>query len=189
MFENKIKEIKDRGFVINKKSDTMFYSYDYAHTIGMNTNSKNGNVLPELILFGAPSIDGGRILDTVSMAILKMGLQEGNFIYKDINGLDKINLLLVEIKDIKKVQDQFTEVEEINNEISGKGLQRAYQVIISNENKEFDFKEQATGEDLEIYFDKDTIDLSKIVPISIPNVNKKEHLLLMKAQKFLSKMV
>ena len=187
MNDDKIKEIQKNGFAINKKSDIMLYSYDYAYTMGMNTNSKNGIVLPELFLTGVPSMDGARILNTISMAIFKMGLPEGNFIYKDIEGLDKINILLVEIKDIDKVRSLIKDIENANNEINGKGLQKIYQVIISDGNKKFNLKEP--DEELDIYFDIDTVDLSKITPISIPRVNKKEHLLLFKAQKFLSKTI
>ena len=185
MDDDKIKEIQENGFAINKKSDIMFYSYDYAYTMGMNTNSKDGVVLPELFLTGIPSMDGTRILNTISMAIFKMGLPEGDFIYKDIEGLDEINILLVEIKDIDKVRSQIKDVENVNNEINGKGLQKVYQVIISDGNKRFNLKEP--DEELDIYFDINTVDLSKVAPISIPRVNKKEHLLLLKAQRSLSK--
>ena len=171
MNDNKIKEIQENGFAINKKSDIMFYSYDYAYTMGMNTNSKDGIVLPELFLTGIPSMDGARILNTISMAIFKMGFPEGDFIYKDIEGLDKINILLVEIKDIYKIRSQIKDVENVNNEINGKGLQKIYQVVISDRKKKFNLKNP--DEELDIYFDIDTVDLSTIVPISIPRVNKK----------------
>ena len=59
-------------------------------------------------------------------------------------------------------------------------------ILYSQTSANLFFSEYAEGSSNNKYFEiynptADTVDLSKIAPISIPRVNKKEHLLLLKA--------
>lgn len=178
-------ELKQKGYKIYKERDSVFYTFDYTYTGGMNTNKRQGIRIPELVCIGFPVNETAKIIDILAMSIFKQGVPTKNYIVEKIKGYNNLSLLLVEVTELNKLKIEMKRTLRLNKKIDKSGLKKVYQVIISNENSNFDFKDCSGEKNIPLYFDKNSLDFKNIERVTLPEVTEMEHKLLYKNFKFL----
>lgn len=174
------KDLIEKGFAIKKSRDSVFYTYDYTYTVGLNESTRNGQIIPELLMIGFPVREASKVLDAISMYIFKFGIPE-NSICSNIKDFEMLDFLLIEVDDIELAKKEMKKSELYYRKRCGTHLRRVFQVVPSNSDKVFDFKNYGNDNDIPLLFNRKKININNLKNISISNINKMEHKLLYKS--------